>query len=100
MAIQIRWNQFTGFRVRLCALTENARPDNVERMVDQSLDSLDELIRIGPLNMLFERRFIDPTTKVFEIGTGNRHAHSLLNNLEKTLLRISSGLRLAAQRMT
>ena len=68
-------------------------------MVDQSLDSLDELIRIGPLNMLVERRFIDPTTKVFEIGTGNRHAHSLLNNPEKTLLRISSGLRLAAQRM-
>ena len=33
---------------------------------------------------------IDQGAKVFEIGTGNRQARSFLNNLDKTLLRISS----------
>ena len=46
--------------MRPCALTENARPGNIEWMVDQELDALDELIRFEPLSMLVKRRFIDP----------------------------------------
>ena len=45
---------------RVCDLTEDARPGDIEGVVDEALDALDELIGVRPRNMLVERRFINP----------------------------------------